>query len=264
MLFFTRNLFYLVLLQIPSIAMAQDVIGVLYSEMNLKLAMSDSGTINEIYVRSGVEVKKGQKLVALDKSIQRLEQERYLLLFKDIEEQQSLIARNVIFEQKYKTAQILYEESRSISLDELESLQLELIQSRGRLAQLKEQKLREKVEHRLSTRRLEERELLAPINGIITQVSQHVGEWANVGEPLIGLVDIKELFIKLNINDSLARGLVVNTSVPVYVANLPEQTGIIEYIAPIADPASGLVEIKVKVNNDVGLMRPGIKVRVSI
>lgn len=264
MCFFTRNFFCLMLLQLPSIAMAQDVIGVLYSEMNLKLAMSDSGSINEIYVRSGVEVKKGQKLVALDQSIQRLEQERYLLLFKDQEEQQSVIARNVILEQKLKTAQILFDESRSISLDELEGLQLELIQSRGRLAQLKEQKLREKVEHRLSIQRVKERVLLAPINGIITQVSQHVGEWANVGEPLIGLVDIKELFIKLNINDSLARGLVVNTSVPVFVANLPEQTGIIEYIAPIADPASGLVEIKVKVNNNVGLMRPGIKVRVSI
>ncbi|MFT5453325.1 MAG: multidrug efflux pump subunit AcrA (membrane-fusion protein), partial [Enterobacterales bacterium] len=132
------------LLQLPSMAMAEDVIGVLYSEMNLKLAMSDSGTIKEIYVRSGVEVKKGQILVALDKSIQRLEQERYHLLFKDIEEQKSLIARNVIFEKKYKAAQMLYKESRSISLDELYGLGLELIQSRSRLAQLKEQKLREK------------------------------------------------------------------------------------------------------------------------
>ncbi|NRA56318.1 MAG: efflux RND transporter periplasmic adaptor subunit [Gammaproteobacteria bacterium] len=259
-----RNFVGLVCLLLSSITMAQDVVGVLYSEMNLKLAMGDSGTIKKIHVRSGIEVKKGQKLVTLDQSIQRLEQKRYLLLFQDTEEQQSLIARNEIFESKYKAAQVLYQESRSISLDELDGLQLDLIQSRGRLAQLKEKKLREKIEYRLSTRRLAERQLVAPIDGIITKVAQQAGEWAKVGEPLIGLVDIKELFIKLNINDALARGLTVNTSVPIYVANLPNQTGIIDYISPVADPASGLVEIKIRVNNKLGLMRPGIKVTVPI
>lgn len=263
MLFYIiRNVFYLVLLSLSSVAMAENVIGVLYSEMNLKLAMSDSGTISRIHVRSGMEVKKGQKLVTLDQSIQKLEQKRYLLLFQDTEEQQSLIARTVIFEKKYKIAQILYTESRSISLDELDGLQLDLIQSQGRLAQLREQKLRERIEYRLSTSRLKEKELLAPINGVITEVAQHAGEWAKVGEPLIGLVDIKELFIKLNISDSLARSLVINTSVPILVANLSNQTGVIDYIAPIADPASGLVQIKIKVNNKIGLMRPGTKATV--
>jgi RND family efflux transporter MFP subunit len=263
MMFLTRTCCLFMLFVFCSSSMGQDIIGVLYSEKNLKLAMGDSGAIDKVHVRSGVLVKKGQVLVTLNQSIQRLEQKRYLLLLEDTQEQQSLSARHAIFERKYKTAQILYKE-RSISLDELEGLQLEVIQSEGRLAQLKEQKLREKIEYRLSTRRLKARKLVAPIGGIITQVTQHVGEWVTVGEPLIGLVDLSELFIKLNVNDVLARGLVINTPVPIRVANLPEQRGLIDYIAPVADPASGLVEIKIKVNNEAGSMRPGIKVAVPL
>jgi len=246
-----------------SSAVAQDVIGVLYSEKSLKLAMGDSGPINQMHVRSGVTVKKGQKLVTLEQTVERLEQKRYLLLLQDTQEQESLMARHRIFENKYDTAKALYA-ARSISLDELEGLELELIQSRGRLGQLNEQKLREKVEYKLSTRRLEERQLLAPISGVITHVSQHVGEWARVGEPLIGLVDTHELFIKLNINDALARRLELNASVPIRIANLPEQVGVIDYISPVADAASGLVEIKVKVDNQARLMRPGTKAAVSL
>ena len=263
MTFFIRNCCCVLLLLFSSLVCAEDVIGVLYSDMNLKLAMGDSGTIKKVHVRAGAKVKKGQKLVTLDQSIQKLEQKRNLLLLEDTEEQQSLLARIEIFENKYQISNRLYDESRSISLDELDGLRLDLIQTRGRLAQLKAQKLREEIEYRLSTRRLEERQLLAPIDGIITEVVQHTGEWAKIGEPLIALVDIKELFIKLNINDALARRLAVDTQVTVSVANLPKQTGVIDYIAPVADPASGLVEIKIKVDNKTAVMRPGIKATVS-
>lgn len=247
-----------------SLASAQSVVGVLYSEMNLKLAMADSGVIHAVHVRSGSVVKASDPLITLDSTMQALEEKRNQLIWRDTKEQESLMARRDILKQKYSVAQLLYKESRSISLDELDGLQLQLIDIEGQIAQLNEREDRERLEYEISAQRVKDRVLRAPIDGIVTQVVQHQGEWAPVGEPIIGLVDVTKLFVKLNIRDAVARNLVLDSVIPVQVENLPVQTGFIDYIAPIADAASGLVEVKIKLNNPDGVMRPGVRVSVDL
>ncbi|TYL45824.1 efflux RND transporter periplasmic adaptor subunit [Marinomonas sp. IMCC 4694] len=254
----------LVLGSLASFASAQPVVGVLYPEMNLKLAMADNGVIRQVHVKSGSLVKAMDPLVTLDSTMQTLEMTRNKLIWLDTKEQQSLVARRVILAKKYAVAQALYQESRSISLDELDGLQLQLIDLDGQIAQLTEREEREQLEYEISAQRVKDRVLRAPVAGIVTQVVQHQGEWAPVGEPIIGLVDVTELFVKLNIRDVLARNLTLGAELPVTIENLPIQQGFIDYIAPIADAASGLVEIKIKLNNPDGVMRPGVRVSVEL
>lgn len=261
------NRFILTLLLIATLAVtaqAQPIAGVLYADKNLKLSLGDSGIIAKVHVKSGSVVKKTDPLITLDRTIQTFEVRRNKLIWLDKKEQESLLARQVILLKKYQIAQMLYQESRSISLDELDGLQLQLIDLEGQIAQLNERKAREKLEYDISLQRYKNRVLRSPMDGIITQVTQHQGEWAQVGEPIIGLVNITELFVKLNIRDALARDLVINALIPVTVENLPIQQGLIDYIAPVADAASGLVEIKIKLKNLDGLLRPGVKVSVDL
>lgn len=254
----------LVFIAAVTAAHAQTAVGVLYSDMNLKLAMSDSGLIQEIYVQSGSKVKKGDILVSLDGTMQSFNAQRNKLIWEDTKEQESLVSRREILNEKYAIAQSLYSESRSISLDELDGLRLELIDLEGRIAKILEQEKREELEYKISLQLQEDRLLKAPISGIVTQIAQRVGEWAQVGEPIIGLVDVSELYVKLNVRDALARQLAVGKKLLINVENLPTKTGVIDYIAPVADAASGLVELKVKLNNADGSMRPGIKVSVEL
>lgn len=247
-----------------SFSHGQSVVGVLYSDMNLKLAMGDSGLIDEVFVRSGSIVKQGDALVRLDNTMHDLDVRRNKLIWEDTKEQDSLLTRRTIMREKYDVAQALYRESRSVSLDELDGLRLELVDIEGRLAQLIEQEKREELDYKISLQVRDRRVLRAPISGVITQVAQRTGEWAQVGEPIVGLVDVRELFIKLNVRDSLARQLSVGTPLPVSIENIPAQTGIVDYIAPVADAASGLVEIKIKLDNADGIMRPGVKVSVDL
>ncbi len=245
-------------------AQAQPIAGVLYADKNLKLSLGDSGIIANVHVKSGSLVKKTDPLITLDRTIQTFEVRRNKLVWLDKKEQESLLARQAILLKKYQVAQMLYQESRSISLDELDGLQLQLIDLEGQIAQLNERKAREKLEYEISLQRYKNRVLRAPMDGIITQVTQHQGEWAQVGEPIVGLVNVTELFVKLNIRDALARDLAINALIPVTVENLPTQKGSIDYIAPVADAASGLVEIKIKLKNLDGLLRPGVKVSVDL
>ena len=243
---------------------AQTAVGVLYSDMSLKLAMPDSGVIEQIHVQSGSEVKQGDTLISLDSTMQRFNVQRNKLIWEDTKEQESLIARREILRDKYAIAQSLYRESRSISLDELDGLRLELIDLEGRIAQILEQEKREELEYKISLKMQENRLLKAPISGIVTQIGLRTGEWAQVGEPILGLVDVTELYVKLNVRDALARQLTVGQPLTVSVENLPTKSGVIDYIAPVADAASGLVELKVKLKNADGSMRPGIKVSVEL
>ncbi|MBR7889542.1 efflux RND transporter periplasmic adaptor subunit [Marinomonas sp. A79] len=243
---------------------AQPVVGVLYPDMNLKLAMADSGVIRHVHVKSGSVVKASDPLITLDSTMQSLEEKRNKLIWHDTKEQQSLVARRDILQQKYTVARLLYEESRSISLDELDGLKLQLIDLEGQIAQLNEREERERIEYEISAQRVKDRILRAPIAGIVTQVVQHQGEWAPVGEPIIGLVDVTKLYVKLNVRDAVARNLALDSTIPVQVENLSIQQGYIDYIAPIADAASGLVEVKIKLNNPDGAMRPGVRVSVDL
>lgn len=253
-----------VLGSLSSLSFSQSAVGVLYSDMSLKLAMSDSGLIKEIHVDSGSVVTKGTTLISLDSTMQDLTMQRNKLIWQDTKEHESLVARRTIMRSKYSVAQSLYKESRSISLDELDGLRLELIDLEGRIAQLLEQEKREEIEYNLSQQVRDNRTLRAPISGIVTQIAQREGEWAQVGEPIIGLVDVAELFVKLNVSDLIARQLSVGTALPVNVQNLEPRVGVIDYIAPIADAASGLVELKVKIKNTDKVMRPGVKVTVEL
>lgn len=253
-----------VLSTLSSLSYPQSAVGVLYSDMNLKLAMSDSGLIKEIHVVSGSVVTQGETLITLDSTMQDLTMQRNKLIWQDTKEYESLITRRTIMRSKYSVAQSLYDESRSISLDELDGLRLELIDLEGRIAQLIEQKKREEIEYNLSQQMRKNRILQAPISGIVTQIAQREGEWAQVGEPLIGLVDVAELYVKLNVSDAIARQLLVGSTLQVSVQNLDSRIGVIDYISPIADAASGLVELKVKLENADRVMRPGVKVTVEL
>lgn len=261
--FLAQIFLVMVFLAQVSLANAQPIAGVLYPDKNLKLALGDSGVISKVHVKSGSVVKKMDPLITLESSLQTLEVQRNKLIWFDKKEQESLTERRTILVKKYEIAQLLYQESRSISLDELDSLQLQLIDLDGQIAQLTEREVREKLEYDISLQRLENRVLRSPLAGIVTQVAQHEGEWAQVGEPILSLVDVTELFVKLNIRDALARDLVIDALIPVKIENLATQQGTIDYIAPIADAASGLVEIKIKIKNPDGLLRPGVRVSVD-
>jgi multidrug resistance efflux pump len=166
-------------------------------------------------------------------------------------------------EKKLEVAQKLYESARSISKDDLDMLRLELLQIVGRLDQLNAQKSREEVEYKISQQELALRRLYAPSDGVITKSPLKTGEWAKAGEPLLQLVDVHNLYIKFNIPLRLVQRLVMGLDLKISVDN-QLYNGKVKYIAPVADPASGLIEIKVSIDNSEQKIRPGSKGSVEL
>lgn len=244
-------------------AQSSDAIGVVYSDKSLTLSSGVSGLVDDVLVTVGTPVKRLERLVALERKIQQLEVDRRYVILKDNSEVEAIRQKQEIISGKLKVAEHLYHNSKSISKDELDELLIESINLKGRFDQLKAQKEREKVEYQLSKAELSQREIFAPVDGIITKVHLKEGEWVRSGDPLIEMVNIDEVYIKLNVSDAVARKLAVGRKVSVDIENIKPVLGKLTFIAPIADSASGLVEMKVLVKNKNHLIRPGIKASVK-
>lgn len=246
------------------LAMAQSrpVAGVIYALEERDLALSSNGLVTELLVEQGQQVSAGQPLLRLDRRLQELEAERHRLVLADTTERQVLGDQLAIIDQQFTVLEQLYSAAGSVSRDELDALRLERIRIRGQLATERSRKALEAVEYQRSEQLLADLELLAPMDGVVTRVVRQPGEWVSAGEPILQLVDMTAVLLKVNMPDAAVRALQHAQSVATEVAGVGPREGEIVYIAPVADPASGLVEVHVRLDNASGVIRPGTQGRL--
>lgn len=257
--------FYIIVLLGSQKSIAEDIyLGVIYPEQDLFLSFGVSGLVVGDPVRAGARVKKGQPLVFLDTKRQRVELEHKRLSWEDDTEKNTITQRLDILQQQLDSSERLYQQSRSISLDELNKLRIEVLALEGRLEQIKIEKEKSRLELKLVEEDILNHQINSPIDGVVIQAKVNAGEWAKQGDAIIRLVDVKTAFIKVNVPDNKARGLKEGQNATINVEGLNRQVqGRIDFILPIADAASGLVEVKISLLNQDSSIRPGSKAQVS-
>jgi RND family efflux transporter MFP subunit len=255
---------WLILFTADAQAANQLYTGVIYPENELALSLGVSGVAERVLAKQGQRVKAGELLLELRSREQQLEAERRRLLLEDQGEIDTLQQRLAIINEQYQSALPLFENSRSISRDEINQLKLERITISGRIAQLRLEKSRQRIEHQLALEELNVRKLHSPIDGVITHAAISRGEWVKTGEPVMRLVDTSQIYLKLNLPESLASRVTLDQEVEVDIEQVGTRRGVIKYIAPVADAASGLVEIKIDIDNADNLIRPGSKAQILL
>jgi RND family efflux transporter MFP subunit len=248
-------------------AVAAEFVGIVHPRHHLTLSVAVPGIVARLAVEPGVRVEAQQPLLWLDDRQQALEEQRRKTVFDDLSELGAT-------EERLKVVQPLAEEARrligsrgAISREDAARSELDFISTRGRLAQLQVQKERERLEHRLAESERLARVLLAPVSGVVIKVGIDVGEWARPGDALVELVDASVLHLRVNLPAALARKL--REGRPMTVAFEPSMglepaAGSISFVAPAADAASGLVEVRVRFANPGGRIPPGIKGLVTL
>jgi multidrug efflux pump subunit AcrA (membrane-fusion protein) len=122
-------------------------------------------------------------------------------------------------------------------------------------------KRREKVELDLARTAYERRHLRAPIDGVVTKILLRAGESVSANDPLIALVDVSR--VRFTGTFPVSAGVAVAAGQPVTIrlgqdATETRRSGVIVFVSPVADPASGLVEILAEFDNRDGSVRPGV------
>ena len=243
-------------------ASADQFVGLVHPHTEVALSMGVGGVVARLHVRPGQPVRAGQALLVLDDRMQELEVNRRQVVWQDDSELNAARDRARALKTMYDNTKRVFDSTGSISRDELSRLEVEYSGARGRVEQLVAQKRREKIEYDGAAAERALRAMTAPRAGVITRVVAKVGEWAKPGEPLMALVDASTCYLTTNVPLRVVPGLKAGQPIQVRfeaAANTAPVTGKVTYVSSVADPASGLVEVRVDLPNKALLIRPGIK-----
>ena len=241
---------------------ATEMVGLAFPVSDVQVSASVAGLVQRVSVRPGQLVKPGDLLLELDNTSQQVELRRRAVLLDDDSELQTARVRVAALSDLLEMTELVARKSQSVSKEELIKARLEKATAEGRLQQLMAQKARERVEHEQAQLELQQRTVLAPMAGVVVDVPMDVGEWAKPGDVMVRLADISQVELRLNLTQSAAAIFRVGARVGARFeagAAQVQATGLVFFVSPLADSASGLVDVRVRFANPNGRIRPGAK-----
>jgi multidrug efflux pump subunit AcrA (membrane-fusion protein) len=165
------------------------------------------------------------------------------------------------------STQSLFDSTGSVSREDLKKTELESKTSAAEYERLLSMEKREEVEYRLSLANLARRTLRAPFAGTIVDIMLHEGEISEANQPMVKLVDVSQGFLICNVEEPAGRTLENGTTLPIEIQagfSRWQSVGTVVFVAPVVDPASGLLRVKIEFENDAGEVRQGMPGYVSI
>ncbi len=224
-------------------------IGSVISDNRIQITSRITGYINEVPVREGQQVSKGDLLVSLDSSdingaIQQAEaavntsQSALKDAQIDLERYEALFKEKSIPENALRKVRL----QRDVSQETLHAARaaLETAKSQLRYIQIK-----------------------SPVSGVVVERQKHKGDLATPGSPIISIEAEKALLFKSFVPESQIQKLVQNDKVTVAIDALGKTlNGHISRIIPSGDPVTRSYEIKINLNDAADLL-PGMFGRVQ-
>jgi len=225
------------------------------------LSFTVSGRIMDIRHREGDTVKAGTPLADLERRVEELELERRRIVWKDKSKLEAAKAESETYANLLDSTKKLFDSTGSVSRDDLAKMEMQAKTSEAEYQRLLIAEQREKVEYELALANLERRTLTAPFDGTIVDVKLSEGEICEANQPMVKLVNTRQGFLSCNVEEPVGRKLADGDQVPVSIqAGTSRWTGDGEvvFVAPVVDPASGLLRVKIEFENSDGEVRPGV------
>jgi membrane fusion protein (multidrug efflux system) len=217
---------------------AVSAIGSLSANESVVVRPEVSGRIKTINFEEGRPVAEGTVLFRLDAGEYeaQVEQSRTALRLAEITFARSkdLRAKNLVSQQEFDEAQAKLEESRAkLVLDQA---------------------------------RLDKMTLRAPFHGVMGVRKVSVGAYVKEGDEMVSLDDIDPIKVDVRVPEPFIRLIGSKQQFRVTVAAYPGQVfaGEVYAVDPSLDTASRTVLLRGRVNNDSGLLRPGMFADLSV
>ena len=223
--------------------------GVLAPWKVCKVAFAESGLVQEIFVAPGAMVQAGQKLASLD-----TDQQQLLVKMATIQSEATGkvdSARAEVELNRRKLAAVEQGRKNNFTTQtELERIQVELKIAEGRLASELDQCQVEQLNLKKLQTQLHQRTAYAPFSGTVVRMFKEVGEFIAPTSPeVMEVVDTSKLRATFFLSADEVRSLNAagnKAAVEIDHNILPAE---LEYVAPVADGESGLIEVRLLIAN---------------
>jgi len=120
--------------------------------------------------------------------------------------------------------------------------------------------------YQMAQETFEQRSIVAPIPGIVVEKLSEVGETVTPAQPMFRIVDISKVYVQFYVRAEELPFIHVKDPMLVRCPVLdPDRVypGIVDFVDPRVDAASGLLRVKVIVENPDGAIRAGVRADVS-
>ena len=213
-------------------------VGSLQSNESVILRPEVSGRISAIGFKDGQVVRKGQMLIALDNSLNAAEvaqmQAENDLALANLKRSEDLASRKFISSSAQDTA--------------------------ASNAQVADAKLK------LAQARLSKMRILAPFDGVVGIRGVSLGDYVKDGTDLVNVEDVRILKVDFRLPERNLTQIKVGQDIEVVADALPGErfSGQIDAINPRIDANGRSLEIRARLDNTGGKLRPGMFVRVRV
>jgi RND family efflux transporter MFP subunit len=213
--------------------------GLLLPYREVTISSPVEGKLEALLAREGALVKKGELLARLYAGMEVLEAKRAKAAVEKRE-----------FE--YKSSKNLYDE-KVISEDEALQSRIELDLA--------------KLTYEMAEERVALRQLQAPISGTVVERMREEGEMVRTGEPVLVLIDIEQVYVQFYVKatdlSEIALGREAAIRIPSLAIDEPI-VGAIDFIDPRVDASSGLLRVRVRLDNADGVLKAGVRAQVEL
>jgi membrane fusion protein (multidrug efflux system) len=202
----------------------------------VKIALNASGKLKALDVELGSRVARGQVIGSLDNSLKQI----------NLEAAQLLVDKS---RQDYERIRDLYEGKAATEVD-LNNSKYNYENAKSQAAQIRQQ--------------ITDASLITPVSGVVTAKKAEVGEFVNMGTPVVTVVDVSTLKAVVMVSERDVYRL--KESMPVVITSdiFPgrEFAGKVRFISPNGDDSHNY-EVEVNVENDQRLaLKAGTFIRV--
>ena len=127
--------------------------------------------------------------------------------------------------------------------------------------QLEVNENKEKLEYQLAKSRLNKGQIVAPFEGVVTNVWLDKGESTQANKPLLRIVNSNKGRFIANVDESLGRKLSVNQIIELFIKagdRYVLRQGTVAFVSPVTDSASNLIEVIIHFDNSDGEIKLGV------
>lgn len=225
---------------------------------DVDVASSELGTVAYLNVEEGDRVQEGQVLAGLDEAVLNAALEVAKTAKEALGRLRSAEAELEMRVDRLKKIQQLVER-RHASQEELARAASQVEIAKAQVIAVQEELAVKSAEYNRIQAQINQKRIKSPIDGVVTRVFKDAGEFVSASDPtIVKVVQLSQLKVEFSVPASAAREFKPGQRITLEVGReRQERPGVVEYVSPTTDAQSNTVRVKIRVDNQSGLMRGG-------
>ena len=225
----------------------------------VEVAAPEGGTIEDLPVKQGQAVKKGEILAILDRDVLQASLE---MAKAKTESTAKMEAAKIELAIKQRRLDNFYRLGKSnSSSEEVERARADVDLAQTQVLAAQEELKQNQLEQKRIQVQLDRRTIRSPIDGVVTRLHREVGEFVQLNDPKVAtIVDLGRLRIVLHPPTRLVETIVTKQKLSFQLLRFDTivQTEV-EYVSPVTNADSGSVRLEAILDNTSGQYRSGMR-----